>query len=78
MDFDKAKIIEVDSSVIGVKKMNKKYEVLLEGTFCKEFYINADSEKKAQEIAKAEFDKTVGLQQEDYVIDSVSTIPETL
>lgn len=53
-----------------------KFEISLEGVFRKEFHIEAATVSEAEEKAKDLFDKEIGLLPDDYVIDSVTTIPE--
>ena len=52
----------------------KKFEVSLEGVFCKEFYISAETPEEAKKLAKKLF-HLIGLSNEDYVINS-STITQ--
>ena len=53
-----------------------KYEVSLQGMFRKEYFIEAENADEAEEKAKALFDKDIGLTSEDYVYDSITSIPE--
>lgn len=55
-----------------------KYEVILEGVFTKSVMIEAKNETEAELKAKSEFDSITGMSYEDYVIDSVSVIPEEI
>lgn len=54
------------------------FEVSVEGYFRREFYVNAETEAEADKLAREQFKKEVGLSEEDFVIDSVDTIPESL
>lgn len=55
-----------------------KYEVVLEGVFTKSVMIEANDETEAELKAKSKFDSMIGMSYEDYVIDSVSVIPEEI
>ena len=54
----------------------KSFEVSLQGMFRKEYFIEAENAEEAEEKAKALFDKDIGLTSEDYVYDSITSIPE--
>lgn len=53
----------------------KKFEVSLEGVFCKEFYISAETPEEAKKLAEEKLVHLIGLSNEDYVINS-STITQ--
>lgn len=55
----------------------KKFEVSLQGVFQKEYIVEAQSVEEAEEIAKKLLDKDICLQSDEYVLDSITTIPET-
>lgn len=52
----------------------KEYEVCIEGNFVKEFYIKAESESDARKIAEDKLNVLIGLDKEEYVVDSITTI----
>ncbi|MCQ2086524.1 MAG: hypothetical protein MJZ37_00410 [Bacilli bacterium] len=54
-----------------------KFEVTLEGVFTKEYYVDANNKKEAEQLAKSLFDKDVQLCNEDFIIDTVTVDSET-
>lgn len=55
-----------------------KFEVSVEGNFRREFYIEAESEKEACKIAENDFKREIGLSEEDFFIDSITTSTDSI